>query len=126
MKKILLVEDDRKIALAIAIRLKANGYEVLIASDAMAGVAMTVKHLPDLLLLDISMPAGSGFDVAEKIRNLASTVITPIIFITASRKPEFLTRAAELGAVAFIQKPFNDRELLSDIRHALGEVAPDK
>ena len=122
MKKILVVEDDRKIALAVAVRLRANGYEVITAFDAMAGVEMAVKHLPDLVILDISMPAGSGFDVAEKIHNLAPTAGTPLIFMTASRKPEFLTRAAELGAVAFIEKPFTDGELLADVRHALGDA----
>jgi DNA-binding response OmpR family regulator len=121
MKKILIVEDDRKIALAVAVRLKANGYDAVIAFDAMAGVEMAVKHVPDLVILDISMPAGSGFDVAEKIHNLAPTAGTPIIFMTASRKPEFLAKAAELGAVAFIEKPFKDGELLADVRHALGE-----
>lgn len=122
MKLILIVEDDRKIALAMAVRLKANGYEVIMALDAMAGVEMAVKHHPDLVILDISLPAGSGFDVAEKIRNLAPTVGTPLIFMTASRKPGLVTRASELGAVAFIRKPFKDGELLSDVRHALGEV----
>jgi DNA-binding response OmpR family regulator len=121
MKKILIVEDDRKIALAVAVRLKANGYDVLTAFDAMAGLSLCVKNLPDLVILDISMPAGSGFDVAAQIRNLATTASTPIIFMTASRNPEFLTKAAELGAVAFIEKPFDDGELLSDVRHALGE-----
>jgi DNA-binding response OmpR family regulator len=124
VKKILIVEDDRKIALAMAVRLKANDYEAIIAFDAMAGVEMAVKHEPDLVILDISMPAGSGFDVAEKIHALGPTIGTPIIFMTASRKPEFLTRAAELGAVAFIEKPFNDGELLADVRHALGEAPP--
>ena len=127
MSKILVVEDDRKIALAVAVRLKAHGYDVITAFDAMAGVEMAIKHLPDLVILDISLPAGSGFDVAERIQNLAATVGTPMIFMTASRKPEFLTRAAELGAVAFIEKPFNDGELIADVRHALGEdVVPSK
>lgn len=123
-KKILIVEDDEKIALAMGVRLKANGYDVFHAFDAMGGVDMTVKHQPHLLILDISMPAGSGFSVAEKIQKLATTAGTPMIFITASRKPEFLARAAELGAVAFIEKPFQDGELLSDVRHALREDVP--
>ena len=121
MKKILIVEDDRKIALAVAVRLKAHGYETITAFDALAGMTLCVKHLPDLVILDISMPAGNGFDVAAQIQNLAPTAGTPIIFMTASRKPEFVTRAAELGAVAFIEKPFDDGELIADVRHALGK-----
>ena len=124
MKKILIVEDDQKIALALAVRLKAHGYEVILAFDAVAGMSLCVKHLPDLVILDISMPAGSGFDVAAQIQNLAATVGTPMIFITASSRPEFATRAAELGAVAFIRKPFKDGQLIADVRKALGEVPP--
>ena len=123
MKKILVVEDDQKIAMALVVRLKANGYEVIAAFDAVAGVQMAVKHRPDLVILDISMPAGNGFDVAAQIQNLAPTVGTPMIFITASSRPDFVTRAAELGAVAFIRKPFKDGELIADVRHALGEDA---
>ena len=122
MKKILIVEDDRKIALAVAVRLKAHGYEVITAFDAQAGVEVAVKNRPDLVILDISLPAGSGFTVAERIQNLSQTAGVPMIFMTASRKPEFVRMAAELGAVAFIQKPFEDGELISDVRHALGEV----
>lgn len=123
MKTILIIEDDRKITLAMAVRLKANGYGVLTAFDALAGVEMAVKHRPDLVILDISMPAGSGFDVAAKIQNLSSTAGIPMIFMTASRNPEFVARAAELGAVAFIEKPLQDGELLADVRHALGDRA---
>ena len=127
MKTILIVEDDRKIVLAMVVRLKASGYEVVTAFDALAGVEMAVKHRPDLVILDISMPAGSGFDVAARIQNLTLTAGTPMIFMTASRNPEFLTRAAELGAVAFIEKPFKDGELLADVRHALRETTePEK
>lgn len=119
--KILIVEDDNKIALAMTVRLKANGYDVFNAFDAMGALDMAVKHQPDLLILDISIPAGSGFDVAERLQQLTRTAGTPMIFITASRNPDFLARAAALGAVAFIQKPFADGELLSDVRHALRE-----
>ena len=124
MKKILIVEDDRKIALAVAVRLKAHGYQVITAFDAVGGTWLCAKHLPDLVILDISMPAGSGFDVAERIQNMVQTVGTPMIFMTASRKPEFLAKATELGAAAFIEKPFSDGELIARVRQALGEEPP--
>lgn len=124
MKKILIVEDDRKIALAMLVRLRAQGYEVISAFDAMAGLSQCVKHQPDLVIMDISMPAGNGFETAERIQNLASTVGTPIIFITASSKPEFRAQAAQLGAAAFIEKPFHTDQLLAAVRQALDEVLP--
>ena len=118
MNKILIIEDDVKIALALSVRLKAAGYEVKKAHDALTGFHAAVNDPPDLVLLDISMPAGGGFSVAEKIRSQLPGH-TPIIFITASKLPEFRVRAAELGAIEFFEKPFEAGELLEAIRSAL-------
>lgn len=127
MKKILIVEDDQKIALALSVRLKAHGYEVFAAFDALAGLSQSQKHLPDLVILDISMPAGNGFELAARMQSLVPTIGTPIIFITASHRPEFRSKAQELGAAAFIEKPFKDGELIAAVQQALKEtptVAP--
>ncbi len=118
MNKILIIEDDVKIALALSVRLKAAGYEVKKAHDALTGFRAAVNDPPDLVLLDISMPAGDGFSVAEKIRSQLPGH-TPIIFITASKLPEFRVRAAELSAIEFFEKPFEAGELLEAIRSAL-------
>ena len=118
-KTILIVEDDQKVALGLAIRMKAAGYEAVMAHDALSGVRTAVKTKPDLVLLDISMPAGNGFIVAERIHRNLSTRI-PIIFLTASRHPEFRQKAEELGALAFVEKPYEPADLLSIIGEALG------
>lgn len=121
MKKILIVEDDQNIAKALAIRLKSAGYEVTVAPDAAAGVAAAVKIQPDLALLDISIPAGSGFTVADKIQELVVTA-TPIIFLTASKQPGLRQQAENLGAAGFFEKPYDADELLAAIEGALGNV----
>ena len=72
MKKILIVEDDPNIAAALSIRLKSSGYKVTVASDAMFGVSSAVSIQPDLALLDITLPAGNGFSVANRIQHLPS------------------------------------------------------
>jgi DNA-binding response OmpR family regulator len=118
MKKILIVEDDEKIAKALSIRLKNAGYEVSVAPDALTGVENVVKKVPDLVLLDISLPAGSGFTVAERIQSLIPTA-TPLIFLTASKKPGLRDKAKELGAAAFFQKPYEWDDLLGAIQLAL-------
>lgn len=120
MKKILIVEDDENISKALAIRLKSRGYEVTSAPDALCGVETAMKVHPDLVLLDISLPAGDGFTVAERIQHLIPTE-TPIIFLTASRKPGLRERAKELGAAAFFQKPYSAEDLLGAIQLALIE-----
>ena len=122
MKKVLIVEDDRKIALALATRLKGAGYEASIAVDAITGVNLAVKLQPDLIILDISMPAGSGFDVAERVQRLVPKLM-PIIFLTASKQSGLRQRAMGLNAAAFFEKPYKGEELLVAVREALGETA---
>lgn len=124
MKKILIVEDDPKIAIALAARLKSSGYETEVAYDALTGVQAAVRNKPDLVLLDISMPAGNGFYVAERIQALAPTR-TPVIFLTASKQPGLREKARELGASAFFQKPFKSEMLIPAIKRALGEGSFD-
>lgn len=123
--KILLVEDDENIVKALTARLKSQGYQVVPAYDAVMATAQALQHHPDVLLLDISMPGGNGFTVAERLRESSMTADIPIIFITASKEQGLKERAKELGAVGFLEKPFEAQELLSVIRHALaGDLVP--
>lgn len=119
MKTVLLVEDDKKITLAIGIRLKSMGYEVATAADAVSAVAQARKCKPDVVLLDINLPGGDGFLVAERLQSLMQTSATPIIFITASKQEGLKKRAMELGAVAFLEKPFDATQLADAIEMSL-------
>jgi DNA-binding response OmpR family regulator len=123
MKKILIVEDDPKIAMALAIRFKASGYEAFMAHDAVMGTNAAVEHQPDLVLLDISMPAGDGFGVAERIQTLLPK-LTPIIFLTASRQPGFREKATAMGAAGYFEKPYDAVKLLAAVERALAEESP--
>ena len=117
-KRILIVEDDEKVAAGLAVRMKAAGFQTTIAADAVAGVRSAVQGQPDLVLLDISLPAGNGFSVAERIQRSIPTP-TPIIFLTASHQPEFRAEATRLGAVGFFEKPYQPEELMEAVRQAL-------
>ena len=86
MKTVLIVEDDKGISLAMGIRLKAMGYQVESASDAVTAISQARKIDPDVILLDIGLPGGDGFVVAERLQQLNQTAVTPIVFITASRR----------------------------------------
>ncbi len=122
MAKILIVEDDKKIAAALAIRLKAEEFQVEIAVDAIMGIACARRFKPDLIILDISMPAGDGFTVAERLRSLTQTMLTPFIFLTASKQPGLRERAMESGAADFFEKPYEPNELMAAIKNALAET----
>ncbi len=123
MKKILIVEDDKRIVMALNVRLRAQGYEVCAAYDAMLAMTLAMEHKPDLVLLDISMPGGDGFLVAERLQNSVVTSGVPIIFLTALKQEGLREKAMELGAEAFFEKPFESDELLAAIEAALGEPA---
>ena len=121
MKKILIVEDDAKIAAALRIRLESVGYQVVTAGDGFSGLKMTMTHRPDLILLDIMMPVGMGFSVAERLKDLGLGEI-PIIFITASKRAGLRKMAQQLGAAGFFEKPYDADQLLAAIQLILGPM----
>jgi DNA-binding response OmpR family regulator len=122
-KKILIVDDERDIVKALMIRLQANGYEVVTAFDGAQGVFMAHKEKPDLIILDIRMPAGDGFSVAERLKNSMHTFSIPIIFLTGSPERDAEGRAMELGARFYIKKPYDPEELLDAVKRAI-ETSP--
>jgi DNA-binding response OmpR family regulator len=121
-KKILIVDDEKQIVLLLASRLKANNYEVIVAYDALQAVAQAFSEKPDLILLDIKIPAGSGVSVMDNLRNSAITALIPVIVITAYPSIEIQQKVKEMGAVGFISKPFKAEDVLPRIRKVLGEV----
>jgi CheY-like chemotaxis protein len=119
MKSVLLVDDDNTVLLGTGVRLKAMGYVVYTAKDAVSAVSAVRKNEPDVVVLDISLPAGDGFMVADRLQNLVGSAATPIIFITASENPALRERAMKLGAVGFLKKPFDATSLADAIEMAL-------
>jgi CheY-like chemotaxis protein len=119
MKTVLLVDDDNTLLLGTGVRLKSMGYTVYTAKDAISAVSGVVKNRPDVVVLDVSLPAGDGFIVAERLQNLVGSAATPVIFITASENPSLRERAMKLGAAAFLTKPFDATRLADAIEVAL-------
>jgi DNA-binding response OmpR family regulator len=119
-KKILIVDDDKDLVLALGIRLKANGYNVVSAADGLSAVSMTRSETPDLVILDLGLPAGDGFSVLERMKGLERA--TPTIVRSARDPNGSKSRALAAGAVAYFQKPPNNHEFLSEVRQALGET----
>jgi len=118
-KKILIVDDERDIVKALTIRLSRAGYEVVTAFDGAQGIFMALKEKPDLIILDIRMPAGNGFSVAEKLKESADTVAVPVIFLTGSPERNSEEKAMALGARFYVKKPYDPEELLDAIQRAL-------
>jgi two-component system KDP operon response regulator KdpE len=117
--KILVVDDNPSIRKGLGVRLRASGYEVLFAGDAIAATAALVTDRPDLVILDLGLPCGDGFVVMERLSNNDRLANIPVIVLTGRELAGNRDRALEAGAAAFFQKPVEDRNLLFAIRKAL-------
>jgi DNA-binding response OmpR family regulator len=123
VKTILIVEDDERLAFTLSRRLKAEGYRVFEAHDALSGASTALREQPDLVVLDLQMPAGGGFAVAERVQRQIPRAI-PLIVVTGLRRDGLLERAMSLGAVAYVEKPYDVHELVAMVRTAVGTGPP--
>jgi DNA-binding response OmpR family regulator len=123
-KTILIVDDDPDVRLGLHVRLKANHDNVIFAADGMASIAEARKHMPDLIILDLGLPAGDGFSVLERLKPNDSLSLIPVIVLSARDRNTNMDRALKAGANTFLQKPVENAELLAVIRQALQEPAP--
>lgn len=118
-KRILVIDDEPHFVRMLQLRLEAAGYEVLVAFDGMQGVSTAHKENPDLIILDIMMPAMHGHRVCEALKKSAKTWTTPIIYLTAKGSKEDEELAYKLGAEYFLTKPYEPEILLETIKKAL-------
>jgi DNA-binding response OmpR family regulator len=120
-KNILIVEDDPDVRQGMHVRLKANNYDTFFAADALSSMVEARKHEPDLIILDLGLPAGDGFIVMERLKAIPSLAVIPIIVVSARAGLPNQERALKSGAKAFLEKPVDNAELLAVIRKTLGE-----
>jgi len=116
MEKILYVEDDLSLIDGLKYTLETSGYLVDNARTVKQALALYKNNQYDLLLLDVTLPDGTGFDICREVRN-ASTI--PIIFLTASDQEISIVRGLDMGGDDYITKPFKLNELLSRIKALL-------
>jgi DNA-binding response OmpR family regulator len=120
-KKILVVDDDPDVRLGLQLRLTANHYEVLLAGDGVASIAEARKHQPDLIILDLGLPAGDGFSVLERLKANDKLSSIPVVVLSGRDRVGNRDRAITAGAKTFLQKPMANDKLLAVIRMVLGE-----
>lgn len=119
MPKILVADDDPDILMLVASRLKANQYQVVMASDCNQAIKKAYSEQPDLILMDIRMPQVGGMSAFNSLKMYSRTENIPVIFITAYPGKEVEEKAFEMGAADFIAKPFENEELLAKIENVL-------
>jgi DNA-binding response OmpR family regulator len=128
-QKILVVDDDLVIVKAMSMKLKSAGYEVISAADGSGAISAARKEKPDLILLDVNFPTDvgiswDGFQVIAWMQRVDEAKGTPVIVISGGEAVKFKARALQAGAIAYLQKPIDNDELLALIKQTL--AAPVK
>ncbi len=115
-KKILIVEDEKKIVDIIKAYLEKEGYNAITAYDGQLALELAKSHSPDLIILDLMLPEISGWDVCRALRKMSDI---PIIMLTARDEVADKIVGLELGADDYVTKPFSPNELVSRVRAVL-------
>ncbi len=115
--RILVVEDEAKLAQFIELELKYEGYEVMVANDGLSGLSTARESQPDLIILDWMLPGVSGVEICQRLRSTGDKV--PVILLTAKDEVSDRVKGLDAGADDYMVKPFSIEELLARVRAAL-------
>lgn len=119
--KILIVDDHVETRLLLRARLQANDFEAVFAADSLQALSSAQRERPAAIILDLNMPGGNGFTVMQRLQALPPLACIPIIIVSSEDPQVAEARALEAGAVAFLQKPVDQGQLIATLRKALGE-----
>ncbi|HMD83543.1 MAG TPA: response regulator [Terriglobia bacterium] len=123
--KILIADDDRVYVRLVAARLAAKGVEVFTAYDAMQAWMATTRLLPDAVILDINMPAGTGREFLKRIRMMGKTAHIRVIVVSGSINPYEKARVMSIGADEYLPKPLDFDQLFATLYRLLGIPLPE-
>lgn len=119
-RRVLLVDDDRRILQAVGIRLRAVGYEALMATDGPTGIEAAAVHQPDAIVLDVRMPRMTGLEVLAELRKSDATRDIPVVMLSASLVDQ--NEAIARGARYFLQKPYDAKMLVTALDEVTGKT----
>ncbi len=120
---VLIIDDAVHIRRLVARMLEQAGFATLQAADWLEGLFLLKEHLPDIVTCDISMPLMDGYEFLAAAKGTPETQLIPIIVVTAIGQEEEVTKAAEMGADAYLTKPFSSSNLIETIQSQLKKPA---
>jgi len=120
MPKVLIADDSRFQRQMLASCLPPKKFEIIFAVDALQTWMMALRSSPDLILLDINMPGGTGIEVLKRLRVSNKTQQIPVIVVSGDEHPTTEAMARELGAHDFLHKPVDQQKLIDAVDRALG------
>lgn len=115
MKKIIIADDEHKILMSLEYSFKKNGYDVFIARDGTEVMEFLKTMIPDVILLDIMMPNLDGYSTLEMIKEQENLKNTKVIFLSAKNNPKDIEKGLEMGADAYVTKPYSIKKLIQQI-----------
>ena len=118
-KTILVVEDEPKMRQVLSHVLHRLGYNARTASDGATALWLARAAVPDLVLLDVDLPDGSGFDLCRTLKSIPDMALLPVVFCTGRDTPEDRQIAAQVGGVDYLVKPFDLRDFSECLRRHL-------
>lgn len=119
--KVLIADDDKDFVKVITTLFHQEGFEVFSANEGVRAIEAAHKNKPDIILLDLKMPAGNGFSVIEALRSRTETELIPVIVISGS---DLLVKESDLidkGAQAYLRKPFQKNVLLKEVHKFISQ-----
>ena len=119
-KKVLIADDEPNIVISLEFLLRREGFEVLVAVDGEEALAKARAERPDLVLLDVMMPKMNGFDVCQALRADPELAAMRILMLTAKGRDTEVSKGLDLGADAYVTKPFSTKDLVLQVRSLLG------
>lgn len=119
MHKILIIEDDVDLATVLQMNLESKGFKVVLAHDAIQGTAMTHSEKPDLIILDINLPAGGGLAILKNIKMSIKTKTIPVMVLSGSEDEQLIHEVLHGGVEDYMKKPYELEDLHQHIKRIL-------
>jgi DNA-binding response OmpR family regulator len=119
-KRVLIADDEPNIVASLEFLMEQAGYEVKVAANGQEALELAASFRPDLVLLDVMMPGRNGYEVCQSLKSDPATRAVKVIMLSAKGRDIEVAKGLELGADAYVTKPFSTRDLVAQIRDMLG------
>jgi len=119
-KRVLIADDEPNIVASLEFLMEQAGFEVKVAPDGAAALALVGSFRPDLVLLDVMMPVKNGYEVCQQLKGDPDTRGVKVILLSAKGRDVEVAKGLELGADAYVTKPFSTRDLVAKAKELLG------
>ncbi len=120
-KRVLIADDEPNIVISLEFLMEQAGYEIKVATNGQEALDLARSFHPDLMLLDVMVPLKSGYEVCQQLKSEPATRDIKVVMVSAKGRDVEVAKALELGADAYITKPFSTRELVAKVRDLLGD-----